>query len=148
MITSGEKSWSVTPSLSSSSCSSASSSSLLPSVSPSSWLTQARKKRKATTVIGNKEGGSLEGVPPRVKDSWDVFVSNLTETTSDFQLKTFLQEHGIEVKEVWLLNSKKKGTKSAKVRVAAEHKNKVKDAGVWPKYIWVQDWQRKPRLDV
>ena len=114
------------------------------SSSSSTWLTKARKAKKAETVVGNREDGELLGVAPRVKDFFDLFVSNLTETITDFQLKTYLQGHAIEVKDVWLLNSKKKGTKSAKVRIAIEHRNKAKDAGIWPKHIHIKDWVRKP----
>ena len=97
-----------------------------------------------STIVGNKVGGDLEGVAPRVKDSWDLFISNLSEKVTDFQLKTYLQGHAMEVKDVWLLNSKKKGTKSAKVRIAIEHRNKAKEPEIWPRYTRVQDWVRKP----
>ena len=122
----------------------ATSSSSSSSSSSSTWLTKARKAKKAETVVGNREDGELLGVAPRVKDFFDLFVSNLTETITDFQLKTYLQGHAVEVKDVWLLNSKKKGTKSAKVRIAIEHRNKAKDAGIWPKHIHIKDWVRKP----
>ena len=105
-----------------------------------SWLTQARKTKKSKTIVGNKVGGDLEGVAPRVKDFLDLFVSNLSKKVTDFQLKSYLQGHAIEVKDVWLLNSKKKGTKSAKVRIAIEHRIKAKEPEIWPKYTGVQDW--------
>ena len=151
---SASSSSSSSESLSLSSESSSSTSDSLPSSSESSssslkssslsWLTKARKTKKIETIVGNREDGQLEGVAPRVKDFFDLFVSNLSETTTDFQLKTCLQGHAIEVKDVWLLNSKKKGTKSAKVRIAIEHRNKAKDAGIWSKHIHVKDWVRKP----
>ena len=109
-----------------------------------SWLVQVRKRKKAEAIVGCKEGGDLEGVAPRVKDFWDLFISNLSEKSTNFQIKSYLQNHGIEVKEVWVLNSKKRGTKSAKVRIALEHKNKAREPNIWSKHIRVQDWVRKP----
>ena len=130
------------------SLSSSSSSSSLPANKErfgKSWLDAVREKRKTETIIGCKEGGDLEGVAPRIKDFWDLFISNLSDKATDFQIKSHLQSHGIEVKEVWILNSKKKGTKSAKARIAIEHKEKAKQSSVWSKFIRVQDWVRKPK---
>ena len=147
----------VAPSSSSSSSSStetssesesSSSSEISSSSSSHSWLLQARKKKKTETIVGCKEGGDLEGVAPRVKDFWDLFLCNLSDKATDFQIKSHLQGHAVEVKDVWMLNSKKKGTKSAKVRIAIEHKNKAKEANVWSKHIHVKDWIRKPKLNV
>ena len=135
-------------STSSSTSSSSSSASVVP-VPPTGISPQLESNRKTTkTIVGNREGGVLQGVAPRVRNTWDLFVSNLSENSTDFQLKTYLQGHDIEVRDVWLLNSKKKGTKSAKVRIAVEHRNKVKERNVWPKHIRVQDWVRKPKPDV
>ena len=104
-----------------------------------SQVDKTRKNNKSPPVVGTKEGVGLTGVAPRVKHFWDLFVSNLAENTTDFQLKSYLQDHHIEVKDVFLLKSKKRGTKSAKVRIAIEHKNKAKNGDIWPKYIRVQD---------
>ena len=57
-----------------------------------------------------------------VKDFWQIFVSRLGESTTADQVKRHLHESGIEVKDVFILNSKRKGTKSAKIRVALEIK--------------------------
>ena len=57
--------------------------------------------------------GILEGVAPIVKDHFEVFVSRLKETTTSDLVKRHLHEHGIEVKDVFILKSKRQGTKSA-----------------------------------
>ena len=114
--------------------------------STENWLTKARKKKVCVTVHGEKESsGILEGVPRRVRDFWDISVSRLVETTTVDQVKRHLQESGIEVKEVYVFPSKIKGTKSAKVRVVLQHKERVKDAQLWPKHSRVQDWLYKPK---
>ena len=107
----------------------------------------ARKNKKITSVEGKGEEGTLKGVAPYVKDFWDIFVSRLSEETTDDQIKRHLQERGIEVKDVFMLNSKRKGTKSAKVRVVLEHKNRVKDEKLWSKHIRVQDWTHPSKSD-
>ena len=93
-----------------------------------------------SSVVGKKQGGILEGVAPFVKNHWIVFVSCLSESTTDEKVLRHLQDNGIEVKDVFLLNSKRKGTKSAKVRVAIEHRDRVKDENIWPLHCRVQDW--------
>ena len=111
-----------------------------PSPSSSTWLIQARKNKKISSVVGKRQGGILEGVAPLTRDYVEVFVSRLSESSTIDKVKCHLHDHGIEVKDVFLLNSKRKGTKSAKVRVALEHRDKVKDENVWPLHCRVQDW--------
>ena len=55
-------------------------------------------------------------------------------------MKTHLHKHGIEVRNVFILSSKIKGTKAAKVRVAPEQKDRVKNAEIWPTHCRVADW--------
>ena len=112
----------------------------LKDTAPGSWLVAARKKKNISSVLGKKEDGILEGVAPAPRDFWEVFVSCLKETTTADQVKRHLHENGIEVKDVYILNSKRIGTKSAKIRVALGHKNKVKNENVWPVHCRVQDW--------
>ena len=111
-----------------------------PSPSSSTWLIQARKNKKISSVVGKRQGGILEGVAPLTRDYVEVFISRLSESSTIDKVKRHLHDHGIEVKDVYLLNSKRKGTKSAKVRVALEHRDKVKDENVWPLHCRVQDW--------
>ena len=87
-----------------------------------------------------KNDDLLEGVPPIVRDFWDISVSRLKETTTAEKIKTHLHQHGIEVRDVFILNSKIKGTKAAKVRVAREHADRAKSPLIWPEHIKVADW--------
>ena len=80
-----------------------------------------------------------------VRNFWDISVSRLVETTTEDQVKRHLQSNGIEVREVYVFASKIKGTKSAKVRVDLEHKERVKDAELWPPHCRVQDWLYKAK---
>ena len=94
-------------------------------------LVTARKKKKIAPVTGQavkNNDDDLEGVPPTVRDFWDLSVSRLSETATSDKVITHLQKHGIEVRDVFILSSKIRGTKSAKVRVAREHRDRAKSA--------------------
>ena len=66
------------------------------------------------------------GVASFVRDFWDLSVSRLNPSATSDKIKLYLQDRQIEVKEVFVFDSKIPGTKSAKVRVAVEHKDKAK----------------------
>ena len=87
----------------------------------------------------------LEGVAPFVRDFWDISVSRLNENTTADRVKTYLHKYGIEVRDVFILSSKIQGTKAAKVRVAIEHKDRVKNRDIWPEHIRVADWVNNKR---
>ena len=79
---------------------------------------KARDKQKSVPVTGQavkKRDDFLEGVPPMVRDFWDLSVTRLNETTTADKVKSHLHQHGIEVRDVFILTSKIKGTKAAKV---------------------------------
>ena len=58
-----------------------------------------------------------------------------------------MHENGIEVHDVWMLNSKFKGTKTAKIRVAKEHRKKATNNAIWPLGCFVRDWEFTPKKD-
>ena len=60
-------------------------------------------------------------------------------TTID-SVRSHLHRAGVEVIDVWLLNSQIKGTKTAKVRVAREHRDKAKNPALWPIHCVIRDW--------
>ena len=91
------------------------------------------------SVVNSVDDG-LEGVAPYIRDFWDISVSRLKESTAADKVKTHLQKYGIEVREVFILASKIKGTKAAKVRVALEQKDRVKLPEIWPQHCKVADW--------
>ena len=67
-------------------------------------------------------------------------MSRLSEHTTAEKVKSHLQKHGIEVRDVFILSSKIRGTKAAKVRVAVEHRDRVKAESIWPQHCKVADW--------
>ena len=91
------------------------------------------------SVVHSGDDG-LEGVAPFIRDYWDISVSRLKESTTADKVKTHLHKFGIEVKDVFILTSKIRGTKAAKVRVALEQKDRVKSADIWPQHCKVADW--------
>ena len=106
-------------------------------------LAKARNKKKIVTVTGSGVRGhddDLEGVAPFVRDFWDISVSRLRETVTADKVRTHLHKHGIEVRDVFILSSKIRGTKAAKVRVALEQKDRVKSPEIWPQHCKVADW--------
>ena len=90
-------------------------------------------------AVRNGEGG-LEGVAPFIRDFWDVSISRMSPTATSDKVKFHLQGHGIEVRDVFMLNSRIKGTKAAKVRVALEQRDRVKSPEIWPQHCIVADW--------
>jgi hypothetical protein len=110
-------------------------------------LARALKKKKVTLITGRNESSALKGVKPEEKNYWDLSVTRLApETTSD-QVKEALEAQGIKVHDVSVFDSRIRGCKSAKVRVALEEKDKVKDEANWPTYVRIHDWVYKPRGD-
>ena len=89
----------------------------------------------------------MEGVAPIVRDYWDLSLSRLSISATPDKVKHFLQERGVDVKEVWVFNSKIQGTKSAKVRISLEHKDKAKNGDMWPEHTRVEDWLYKPKAE-
>ena len=90
--------------------------------------------------MARKDDDELEGVPPITRDFWDISVSRLKDTATADKVKSHLHKYGIEVKDVFILNSKILGTKSAKVRVAREHKDRAKSPDIWPEHCRIADW--------
>ena len=77
-------------------------------------------------------------------------MSRLKESVTADKVKSHLHKFGIEVKDVFILSSKIQGTKSAKVRVAREHKDRAKSPDIWPMHCKIADWvnfRRKNRSD-
>ena len=111
--------------------------------SPRWNLVQARNKKKIVPITGQvvkKDDDELEGVPPIVRDFWDLSVSRLKETATADKVRSHLHKYGIEVKDVFILSSKIRGTKSAKVRVAREHRERAKSPDIWPQHCKIADW--------
>ena len=112
--------------------------------SQANWtLAKARNKKKIVPVIGRAVrigDDDLEGVAPIVKDYTELSISRLRDTVTADKVKSHLHKHGIEVRDVFILSSKINGTKSAKVRVAIEQKERAKSPDIWPQHCRVADW--------
>ena len=70
------------------------------------------------------------------------------DTATADKVKSHLHKFGIEVRDVFILSSKIQGTKSAKVRVAREHRDRAKSPEIWPQHCKIADWvnfKRKSR---
>jgi hypothetical protein len=114
-------------------------------------LVEARKKENIVPIIGNGTDSILKDVahtPKAKKDFWEVSVSHLEETTIADQVKSHLHQHGIKVRDVWVFASKIKGTKSSRVRITLEQRERIKDPKVWPLGCIIQDWIKKPKSEV
>ena len=111
-------------------------------------LFQARKKKKIVPVVGSGtgEGNILEAIPrPPPRDYWEISISRIKDTSTEDQVRRQLHNHGIEVRKITLFPSKIKGTKAGRICVAREHRDRVKDAKVWPAGCQVADWIHKPK---
>ena len=105
------------------------------------WKVAGRGKKKRNPAIGgtNTESSELKGVPPR--NFWQFSVTRLDEKTTDDAVRRVLHLAGVEVREIWMLNSKIKGTRTAKIRVAREHREKAKNQSIWPLHCQIRDWE-------
>ena len=108
-------------------------------------MVKKSQKAKKPSIAGTNRDGGLKGVPLQTRDFWQFSVTRLEETTTEDAVRRHLHNAGIEVKEVWMLSSKIKGTKTAKIRVAKEHRDRAKCATLWPLYSQIRDWEFGPR---
>ena len=105
------------------------------------WKVAGKKKKaQKPAVIGTNETSGLKGVPPRSKSHWTFSVTRLDDHTTIDLVRRHLHQSGIEVIDVWLLNSQVKGTKTAKIKVAKEHRERAKNASIWPLHCRIKDW--------
>lgn len=110
------------------------------------WCIQrARKAKNIRPVTGTNQSTSLKGVKTEVQDYWDLTVTRLAPETTSAIVKTELEKHGINVHDVAVWDSKRPGTKSVKVRVHKDNKDKTKADAIWPEFVEVQDWVPKPK---
>ena len=104
------------------------------------------KRPKKRSIKGTGESVGLKGVAPKIW--WQFAINRLDTSTTSDEVKRHLQSKGIEVVDVWLLQSQIEGTKTAKVRVAREHGERAKDPALWPVHCRIRDWDfsaAKPR---
>ena len=108
-------------------------------------LVENLRRRKIKSFVGDKrETSSLVGVEMRKKDTWDLYVGNLQEDVSESVIVSYLKENEIEVQSCYMLSSKIKGTKSARVRIVQKDKEKVLTPSFWPQHVRVRSWVMKP----
>ena len=105
------------------------------------WKTKTRRKgnRKLATT-GTNSKATLKGVPPISRHTAQFAVYRFEETTKAEDIRQHLHKEGIEVKDVWMLGSTIKGTKTAKIRVDREHEKKAKNPSIWPIHCHIRDW--------
>ena len=96
-------------------------------------------------MTGSGDSSVLEGVAKTKRDFWELSLSRIKEGTSSDRIRTHLHSKGIEVKEVFVFRSKIKGTASAKVRVALEHKERALDPSNWPPHLRISSWTNKAK---
>ena len=105
------------------------------------WKIAGRKKKtKKPAVVGTDHEGGLKGVAPSSLHFAQFSVTYLDESTTIDEIRRHLHTKGIEVKQIWLLNSKVKGAKTAKVRVEKEQEMRAKNPAIWPLHSRVRDW--------
>ena len=96
-------------------------------------------------MVGSGQSSVLESVQKPKRDFWEVAVSRLKDDTTVERIKSHCHGKGIEVKDIFLIPSKNKGTISAKVRVDLAHKDRALDANNWPSGLRISSWLYKPK---
>ena len=74
-----------------------------------------------------------------------MYLGNLTESVSESQITEYLKGNGVEVKKCFIMKSNISGTKSARLSIPIEEKEKVLNASFWPKFVRVRSWVFKPK---
>ena len=105
-----------------------------------SWKTKGQIKNRPKSVKGTNQSGGLKGIAPLPRDYHQFSVTRLDDKTSSDDVTRHLQKEGIQVNDVWMLQSKIKGSKTAKIRVAREHRDRAKCPSLWPLNCRVMDW--------
>ena len=96
-------------------------------------------------MTGSDGPSILEGVAKPTRDYWEIAVARLKEGTTEELIKTHCQAKGIETREVKIIPSKIKGTVTAKVRVALNHKDLALNGESWPTHLRVSSWTNKSK---
>ena len=109
------------------------------------WIVKERKRKNIVPVTGSGQSSTLAGVAKPQRHYWEIAVLRLSPDCSEDKIKVHLQSKGIEVKEAFVFPSKIKGTVSAKVRVAIEHKDRALDAATWPPHLRISSWTNQSK---
>ena len=105
-----------------------------------------RKKKNIIPAVGTGAATGLEGVAPVKRDYWDIALQRLNaNTTSESTVKSHLEDKNIEVKEVHLYPSKRKGSVTARVRVALNDKESALNPSNFGPFIQVSSWTIKSK---
>ena len=113
-------------------------------------IVSSKEEGEKTKITGSNESTGLKGVAKQTRDYWQFSVNRLDESTTEEAVRRHLHQQGIEVKEIWMLKSQIKGTRTAKIRVAREHKERATSGKIWPLHCQVRDWdfsQSKKKRD-
>ena len=110
-------------------------------------LVESLRRRKIKSVVGNKkdEEISLKGVGIRKRYTWDLYVGNLEETVSEVQIIEYLKKQNVQVRKCVVLQAKERGTKSARITIPLEDKERALMPEFWPEFIRVRSWVIRPR---
>ena len=103
------------------------------------------KRRKITSVVGSKKDDSpIAGVETKKRDTWDFYVGNLIESVGESEIEGYLKDNGVDRKLCYILSSRIKGTRSARVRIMMKDKDTVLTPSFWPEHVRVRSWVIKP----
>ena len=105
------------------------------------------RRRRIKPVIGNKNSieERLKGVETKRKDTWDLYVGNVDVDVTKSQIVDYLKKQEISDRKCILLTSKVQGTKSARVTISLEDKDRALRPELWPEFVRVRSWVIKPR---
>ena len=109
------------------------------------WIVKERKRKNIVPVTGSGQSSTIEGVAKPQRNFWELAILRLSPDCSEDKIRVHLHSKGIEVKEAYVFPSKIKGTVSAKVRVAIEHKDRALDAATWPPHLRISSWTNQSK---
>ena len=105
------------------------------------WILVERKKRNIVPFVGTGAASGLEGVAPVKRDYWDIAIQRLNaKSTSETSIKSHFASKNIEVREIHIYPSSRKGCVTARVRVALKHKELALNPDNFGPFIQVSSW--------
>ena len=100
---------------------------------------------KGDKLPGDLPNDGLIGVERKRKRNKSFFLSGINENVKEEQICSYLVERDVTPSKIFVFQSKRKGTVSAKIVVPSNCSSIVQGDEFWPKFIRCKAWRHKER---
>ena len=98
-----------------------------------------RAPRRRNVVFGTKEQNASLASSEKISE---IFVGGCSKEATDEELKEYCNNNGVPVKKCELLNQTSEWSRSFKLSINANHREKILSADFWPAGIYVRHFYR------